>query len=144
LNDQGLISRQPPLVFFFASLQWTVRVAVDAESKMTSVERLVHYAENLDPEEDPDQIVMSAPARWPAQGYEPFHFSKSLSGSSDFLSLLYVCAYFLPCPPCRFSNLTFKDVRMAYRLTDNFILKGINLEIRAAEKVGIVGRTGAG
>lgn len=40
--------------------------------------------------------------------------------------------------------LTFTNVEMAYRPGLPLVLKGLNLQIRAGERVGIVGRTGAG
>lgn len=41
-------------------------------------------------------------------------------------------------------EITFRDVSMAYRQGLPLVLKGLNLNIKAGERVGIVGRTGAG
>ena len=41
-------------------------------------------------------------------------------------------------------NLVFKDVSMRYKITDPNILEEISLQVRHGEKIGIVGRTGAG
>ena len=40
--------------------------------------------------------------------------------------------------------LEFKDVRMKYREELPDVLKGLTLSVRASEKIGVVGRTGAG
>lgn len=40
--------------------------------------------------------------------------------------------------------ITFKNVDLAYRPGLPLVLKDVNFEIRPQEKVGIVGRTGAG
>ena len=41
-------------------------------------------------------------------------------------------------------RIEFKDVRMRYRPELDDVLKGLSLSIGAAEKIGVVGRTGAG
>ena len=41
-------------------------------------------------------------------------------------------------------NISFKDVSFRYRLDLPLVLKHINLDIRAGEKIGIVGRSGSG
>lgn len=40
--------------------------------------------------------------------------------------------------------IEFKDVDMAYREGLPLVLKGVSFKINAGEKVGVVGRTGAG
>ncbi|TFK67200.1 multidrug resistance-associated ABC transporter [Pluteus cervinus] len=41
-------------------------------------------------------------------------------------------------------RIAFKDVQLAYRQGLPLVLKGVNFEVRRGEKVGVVGRTGAG
>ena len=40
--------------------------------------------------------------------------------------------------------ITFKDVQLRYRPELPLVLKGLNFDVKAGEKVGIIGRTGAG
>lgn len=40
--------------------------------------------------------------------------------------------------------ITAKNVKLRYRKDTELVLKGLNLNIKGGEKVGIVGRTGAG
>lgn len=50
-------------------------------------------------------------------------------------------------PPVEWPNsgkLVLNDLKMKYSESGEYILKGLNFEIKALEKVGIVGRTGAG
>ncbi len=41
-------------------------------------------------------------------------------------------------------SISFSGITMRYRESTPLILKGINIEIRAGEKIGIVGRSGCG
>lgn len=41
-------------------------------------------------------------------------------------------------------KIDIKDLKVKYREDLDYVLKGINFEIKGGEKVGVVGRTGAG
>ncbi|KIM84372.1 hypothetical protein PILCRDRAFT_96946 [Piloderma croceum F 1598] len=88
---------------------WLVRQSAEVENNMNSVERIVHYATEIEqeaPHNLPDQVN---PARWPAEG-----------------------------------SMVFRDVVFKYRPELPPVLKGLTMSIQAGEKIGIVGRTGAG
>ncbi|CAN3364922.1 metal resistance protein Ycf1p [Diutina catenulata] len=90
------------------SLNWIVRMTVEVETNIVSVERVLEYSA-LTPEA-PDIIEGHRPSKgWPQQG-----------------------------------EIVFKDYSTRYRPELDLVLKRINLSIKPHEKVGIVGRTGAG
>lgn len=92
-----------------ATLAYLITLLAEVENNMNSVERVVHYARNID-QEPAHSIPERAPAApWPSAG-----------------------------------ALEIKDVVFKYRPELPAVLKGINLSIRAGEKIGFVGRTGAG
>lgn len=90
------------------SLNWIVRMNVEVETNIVSVERVLEYS-NITPEA-PAIIENHRPAiTWPEEGAVEFnHYSAK------------------------------------YRPELELILKDINLKIKPHEKIGIVGRTGAG
>lgn len=107
-------------------LQWAVRQTAEAETQMTSVERINAYA-RLEPEE----------------GY-----------SSDLTSVLQALERdgdgdsAMPLPPHKASagagHLSLRDVTVTYRPDLEPVLSKLSLEIPAGAKVGICGRTGSG
>jgi ABC-type multidrug transport system fused ATPase/permease subunit len=91
------------------SFGWMVRQVAEVENDMNAVERIVHYANEVE-QEAPHQIKESAaPPSWPSEG-----------------------------------RIVMKDVFMKYRPELPFVLNGLSMEVASGEKIGIVGRTGAG
>lgn len=91
------------------TFNWCVRQYAEVENNMNAVERLYHYAENL--EQEADAIIPdNRPAEnWPSQG-----------------------------------SISIKNLEMRYRPDLPTVLHDLSLEIRGGEKIGVVGRTGAG
>ena len=90
------------------SLNWIVRMTVDIESNIVSVERVMEYAKLK--AEAPEFIESRKPSKeWPDNG-----------------------------------DITFVHYSARYRPDLELVLKDINLSIKSQEKIGIVGRTGAG
>lgn len=90
------------------SLNWIVRMTVEVETNIVSVERVLEYS-RLTPEA-PEVIEDNRPpATWPANG-----------------------------------EVVFKNYSTKYRPELDLVLKNINLTVKPQEKIGIVGRTGAG
>lgn len=98
-------------------LQWSVRTYAELEGMMNSVERVVHYSDDVEQETTAvieDELDASAkklrpPENWPDKG-----------------------------------SITFDNVQMRYRENTPLVLKGMDFTINGGEKVGVVGRTGAG
>ncbi|TBU24051.1 ABC transporter [Dichomitus squalens] len=88
---------------------WLVRQTAEVENDFNSVERIVHYATQLEqeaPHEIPDH---KPPLSWPADG-----------------------------------QIALTDVVLKYRPELPPVLKGLTMSVKPGEKIGIVGRTGAG
>lgn len=90
------------------SLNWIVRMTVEVETNIVSVERVMEYSQ-LTPEA-PEYIKDNTPAEsWPENG-----------------------------------EVIFKEYSTRYRPNLDLVLKGVSLHVKPHEKIGIVGRTGAG
>ncbi|KAG0665915.1 ATP-binding cassette glutathione S-conjugate transporter ycf1 [Maudiozyma exigua] len=90
------------------TLNWIVRMTVEVETNIVSVERIKEYADLKS--EAPEIIKGHRPSQgWPIEG-----------------------------------NIQFDNYSTRYRSDLDLVLKDINLNIHSKEKIGIVGRTGAG
>ena len=79
------------------------------ETEAVSIERVIEYATQLQPEEQDDQPVTAPPPGWPSDG-----------------------------------KIDFLNFSTRYRPELDLVLRDVTMSIKAGEKVGIVGRTGAG
>tara|TARA_R110002050_G_scaffold23237_2_gene62755 strand:+ start:160 stop:1374 length:1215 start_codon:yes stop_codon:yes gene_type:complete len=91
------------------TFQWAVRTFAETESFMTSVERLLHYARNLEHEAPPIIEGHRPPPDWPAEG-----------------------------------KIGFENVEIRYKEDSPPVLKDLTWSSMKEEKIGVVGRTGAG
>ncbi|XP_070537640.1 ATP-binding cassette sub-family C member 5-like [Ptychodera flava] len=94
---------------FAGQFQQGIRLAGDAESRMTSVERIYHYLKTLTPEEPSETSKHRPPDNWPSHG-----------------------------------KLQVENLAIRYRNNLPLALKGITFNVHSMDKIGIVGRTGAG
>jgi ATP-binding cassette, subfamily C (CFTR/MRP), member 1 len=100
---------------FTSLLQWTVRCAIETESNMTSVERLNFYADSIPKEAENGDAAPTAQTGNISDQTWP-----------------------------AFGEIELIDVKMKYRDGLPLILKGLSMKIKGGEKIGVVGRTGAG
>ncbi|CDZ96537.1 abc transporter [Phaffia rhodozyma] len=91
------------------AFSWLVRQVAEVENDSTSVERILHYADELQIEAPHDIPETTPPASWPQEG-----------------------------------KISFRQVHMSYRPGLPEVLKGFTMEVKGGEKIGVVGRTGAG
>jgi ATP-binding cassette subfamily C (CFTR/MRP) protein 1 len=89
-------------------LQWSVRQFIESESLITSVERILDFAENI-PVENTNDHWPPPPEGWISRG-----------------------------------TIEFDNVTVRYGQDAPPVLSGISFSVRAGERIGIVGRTGAG
>ncbi|KAJ6578028.1 ABC transporter [Mycena capillaripes] len=86
-----------------------VRMVATIENDMNSVERILHYVDDIE-QEAPHHIEGSQPPpSWPSEG-----------------------------------KMEFNNIQLSYRPGLPPVLKGITMNVAGGEKIGIVGRTGAG
>ncbi|KAK7051247.1 hypothetical protein VNI00_004747 [Paramarasmius palmivorus] len=88
---------------------WLVRQSAEVENDMNSVERIVHYATEIEQEAPHHLPDARPPGTWPGEG-----------------------------------RVVFNNVVLKYRPELPPVLRGISMDVKAGEKIGIVGRTGAG
>ncbi|KAL0489074.1 ATP-binding cassette, subfamily C member [Acrasis kona] len=135
-------SLQPSLIALSVtfSLQVTfitlfvVRLMVDLESNLTSCERITNYAT----ETPVEPVVVRDP-----NDVEKYYSDQATQPDQN--ELLKYSLSSIPEDWPQFGCITFNKVTASYRPgKDNPVLKGIELNIKTGEKIGIVGRTGAG
>ncbi|KAG1821831.1 ABC transporter [Suillus subaureus] len=97
------------IVMVQQSFTWMVRQVAELENNMNSVERVVHYAKEVEQEAAHEVEDSPAPADWPSHG-----------------------------------EIVMKDVVMRYRPELPPVLKGLSMSLSPGEKIGVIGRTGAG
>lgn len=151
------------------AINYTLRSFTQAESKMTSVERALHFAERLPSESyswSPDEDFLGGlqPSNKTTSAADPPHSVPDPATSSDEDDCDDESAKFLVSdtssqrpraeatkdvhPPHNVSargvDVHFHGVSMCYRPGLPEVLKKIQLSIAAGSRVGFVGRTGAG
>ncbi|TRM64251.1 P-loop containing nucleoside triphosphate hydrolase protein [Schizophyllum amplum] len=88
---------------------WLIRQWAEAENDMSSVERLIHYAQEIEQEPAHEMPDKKPPAPWPSKG-----------------------------------EIEINNIVMQYRPELPPVIKGVTMKVADGEKIGIVGRTGAG
>ncbi|EGF81682.1 hypothetical protein BATDEDRAFT_19380 [Batrachochytrium dendrobatidis JAM81] len=96
-------------------LNWSVKRATETELSMNSAERLIHYAEELTPEA-PDVVTKDTPG----------------------------AILDLPASWPQTGHINIDQVVLRYRKDLPPVLHGVSFVVHPGQKVGIVGRTGAG
>lgn len=102
------------------TFQWAIRQSAQAETLLTSVERLNYYT-RLSSEEDEDKEMKT----------------RLVTGKEKTFGQLSP-----NWPHC--GELLVKNLQVRYREDLPIVLNGVDIRIRGGQKVGIVGRTGSG
>jgi ABC-type multidrug transport system fused ATPase/permease subunit len=118
-------------------LNWCVRSFATLEAAMNSVERVIHYSENI-PQEAPrtckDLEERAKDAGNPSPSNPSMYAVLANGGRAETISLDW---------PTQ-GNITLTNLQMKYRPDTPLVLKGLNVSIQGGERVGVVGRTGSG
>jgi ATP-binding cassette subfamily C (CFTR/MRP) protein 1 len=104
------------------SLNWGVRQLADMEAQIVSTERLSHYANNL-----------------PQEGKGPVSVQSGKEATATVDTLIEA-----PADWPQAGAIEFQEATLSYRPDLPPVLNECSISIKAGERVGIVGRTGAG
>ena len=107
-----------------AVLTWLVRTTADVETNIVAVERIKEYSD------------LPSEASWDNQDQEKACLSTDQNSSGVSTKSLTSWPYS--------GHVSFENYAMRYRDGLDLVLKSITCEIEGGEKIGIVGRTGAG
>lgn len=110
------------------TFNWLIRVTTQAEAEMSRVERVLHYS----------QLPSEAPLFSSTVPHDGLHTGQD-DREADKRGLIDVHASW----PSS-GRVDFRDVVMRYRSNLEPVLKGVSFTAMSGEKIGIVGRTGAG
>jgi len=119
-------------------LQWTVRTFSNMENAMNATERMLFYTEET-PEEAPftSSEYFSDKTRFSrdSENRKPYTVAAaSAGGKSETVSSDWP----------QTGSIEIKNLYMKYRKGTPMVLKGLNVDIKGGERVGVVGRTGSG
>lgn len=117
----GLLISQS--VVLSGPFQWGIRQLIETESQMTSVQRIKEFSQ-LKAESDDLEIEEDG----------------TMFSSKSSLSSKNQAAVFKP----KYGEIKFVDLSLSYFTNEPPVLKGLNFTIKPREKIGVVGRTGAG
>merc|ERR1711920_439067 len=117
-------------------LGWAIRSSVDCEKNFTTIERLLYYENAL---------------KQNAKKHDDKHLNDNgdaKEGNNNMITSEAKEINFSYRPPNELwpnaGKVVIKNLKMRYRKDLDLVLDGVSMTINAGEKVGIVGRTGAG
>lgn len=111
------------------TLSWGIRQSSEAENNFTSVERIIDYA-NLPPEGEGGEITKKIVFN---RKESKACINRILSPSTSANHQIY-----------RGGSVKFDQVSFNYYKGGRIVLKNISFDVKPGEKIGVVGRTGAG
>jgi ABC-type multidrug transport system fused ATPase/permease subunit len=136
------------------SLQFLVRQSVEAENNINSVERSKFYTEQIDQEapahvpdvdDKIDSMNPNGADRRDANGFLDADMLLDQPPSHSSNAAAVVSSSFAPSPSWPFHGaISIRHLAFRYRPHLPLVIHDLSVNIRGGERVGIVGRTGAG
>ena len=120
------------------SMQWAVRQSSEAENYLTSVERIFEYAAlKPEPNKSSDAYLTSGKK----EDEDPTNFNRQ-EVKAQMRQIVAISSN----QHADYMNKEIVATNYSYRHSDQtaVVLKNVNFKISLGEKIGIVGRTGAG
>jgi len=114
-------------------MQFVVRAFAQVESAMNSVERVVHYSQNI-----PQEAAMTSSELEKDKPSHPLNAAQIAVASTGGKAIHTKESW-----PEQ-GAVTLKNLQMRYRSETPLVLKGLNVSIGGGERIGVVGRTGSG
>ncbi|KAG8991055.1 hypothetical protein FRB93_002944 [Tulasnella sp. JGI-2019a] len=115
------------------SLSELVNQFATVEQNMNTVERVQHYADGLDREGDQENMNTVERVQHYADGLDR-EGDQEVEGDTERIRKGWP----------EHGVVSFRNVKLAYREGLPLVLKGVSFDVKSGEKVGCVGRTGAG
>ena len=117
-------------------LNWAIKQWAEMEMHMSSVERMQNYTDTL---QDEAELLQKR-----HQDQQQLQKSSSLEKQEKIDTMEMNSVQVVPSEWPAKGDITLEDVVLRYREDLDDVLKGISFNVKHGEKVGIVGRTGAG
>ncbi|RYH22578.1 ATP-binding cassette domain-containing protein [archaeon] len=146
LTNQGINSNFIGIALVYAVqltalLQWTVRISIDTETNMTSVERLLYFNQI-----QPEQLITKSYSPTDSVPHADGDMERASGRHSDKHAPIVLRSHplheLIHWP--KVGQITLTNVFMKYRADLPYVLNGVNMTIPGGCKVGICGRTAAG
>jgi ABC-type multidrug transport system fused ATPase/permease subunit len=112
----------PRTLMFGSSFGWMVRQSAEVENDMNSVERVLHYATEVEQEAANEIPENKPPAPWPSRGH---------------IEIKDIVLKYRPGLPAVIKGMVRSR---CFRFSSHLLTIGISMTVQAGEKIGIVGR----
>ncbi|OMJ07995.1 Canalicular multispecific organic anion transporter 1 [Smittium culicis] len=132
---------------FSTAITWFIRMTSDVELGLNSVERISQFFEDKLPQEAPEFYEEDGSVQSPylEQAGNGQHVNLVLPDENNNPSLLTKKPMILPPEGWPHSgSLSVSNLKVKYGKSDSYVLDGLTFSVKSGQRLGLVGRTGAG